>query len=113
MMSRLPALQFRGEGITVDRSFQYGPIYIDRSSRGSDLFPQLFGLMRSSFASRFPIGDKSSQSLLPIESYHVGLGLMLVNPIVELHRKSIATVNEVQGLKSPHVGSPDMSTVNC
>jgi signal transduction histidine kinase/CheY-like chemotaxis protein len=29
--------------------------------------------------------DKSSQSLLPLESYHVGLGLMLVNPIVKLH----------------------------
>ncbi len=29
--------------------------------------------------------DKFCQSSLPVESYHVGLGLMLVNPIVELH----------------------------
>jgi signal transduction histidine kinase/CheY-like chemotaxis protein len=28
---------------------------------------------------------KLSQSLLPVESKHIGLGLMLVNPIVELH----------------------------
>ncbi len=56
MVSRLPALRFRGTEISVDRSFQYGPICIDRSSRGSDVFPQLFGLMRSSFAPRFPVG---------------------------------------------------------
>jgi hypothetical protein len=56
MVSRLPELQFRGDRITVARSFQYGPICIDRSSRGSDIFPQLFELMRSSFGSRFPIG---------------------------------------------------------
>ena len=56
MVSRLPALRFQGEKVTIDRSFQYGPICIDRSRRGSDLFPQLFGLMRLSFAARFPIG---------------------------------------------------------
>lgn len=56
MMLRLPAVRFRGEEITVDSSFQYGPICIDRSSRGGDLLPQLFGLMRSSFAPKFPVG---------------------------------------------------------
>ena len=56
MVDRLPDLRFQGEKITVDRSFQYGPICIDRVMRGSDIFPQLFGLMRSSFAPKFPIG---------------------------------------------------------
>jgi hypothetical protein len=56
MVARLPELRFQGREITVDKSFQYGPICIDRSLRGSDIFPQLFDLMRSSFAPRFPIG---------------------------------------------------------
>jgi hypothetical protein len=56
MMARLPNLRFEGREITVDNSFQYGPICIDRSSRGSEVFPQMFDLMRRSFAPKFPIG---------------------------------------------------------
>jgi hypothetical protein len=56
MIERLPKLEFQNRIITVDNSFQYGPICIDRSMRGSKVFPQLFGLMRSSFAPKFPIG---------------------------------------------------------
>jgi hypothetical protein len=56
MIDRLPKLNFAGSEITVDNSFQYGPICIDRSIRGSEVFPQLFDLMRSSFAPKFPIG---------------------------------------------------------
>jgi hypothetical protein len=56
MISRLPELKFQGREITVDRSFQYGPICIDRSIRGSEVFPQLFDFMRASFAPKFPIG---------------------------------------------------------
>jgi hypothetical protein len=56
MISRLPELRFIGEEVTADRSFQYGPICIDRDWRGSTVFPNLFALMRSSFESRFPIG---------------------------------------------------------
>jgi hypothetical protein len=56
MRARLPELKFRGDRISVDGSFQYGPICIDRSLRGSGVFPRLFDLMRSSFALRFPIG---------------------------------------------------------
>ncbi|WP_295613632.1 GNAT family acetyltransferase [Chamaesiphon sp. GL140_3_metabinner_50] len=56
MISRLPELGFMNKEITVDRSFQYGPICIDRDWRGSTVFPNLFALMRSSFESRFPVG---------------------------------------------------------
>jgi hypothetical protein len=56
MISRLPNLRFQDREITIDRSFQYGPICIDRAMRGSEIFPQLFDLMRSSFAPKFPIG---------------------------------------------------------
>jgi hypothetical protein len=56
MIDRLPKLKFEGRVITVENSFQYGPICVDRSSRGSQVFPQLFDLMRSSFVAKFPIG---------------------------------------------------------
>jgi hypothetical protein len=56
MVSRLPELSFQGEKIIVDRSFQYGPVCIDRSCRGNGTLPQLFAIMQSSFAPRLPIG---------------------------------------------------------
>ncbi len=56
MIDRLPRLSYQGQKITVDNSFQYGPICIDRSIRGSQVFPELFNLMRSSFAPKFLIG---------------------------------------------------------
>jgi hypothetical protein len=56
MISRLPELRFQGREIEVDRSFQYGSICIDRTLRGSNILPQLFATMQSSFAPQFPIG---------------------------------------------------------
>jgi hypothetical protein len=56
MIDRLPKLSFQNQAITVDNSFQYGPICIDVAIRGTDIFPQLFEFMRSSFAPKFPIG---------------------------------------------------------
>ncbi len=56
MISRLPELRFQDEKIAIDRSFQYGPICIDRGLRGSGILSQLFETMQSSFAPRFPIG---------------------------------------------------------
>jgi hypothetical protein len=56
MISRLPKLRLQNREITVDNSFQYGPICIDISIRGSQVFPRLFDLMRLSFAPKFPIG---------------------------------------------------------
>ena len=56
MLDRLPKLGFQGQKITVENSFQYGPICIHRSVRGTTVFPDLFAKMRSNFAPKFPIG---------------------------------------------------------
>ncbi len=56
MISRLPELKFQDRELSVDRTFQHGPICIDLAMRGSSVFPQLFEFMRSSFALKFPIG---------------------------------------------------------
>jgi hypothetical protein len=56
MVARFPLLKFQGNKITIDNSFQYGPVCIDRTLRGSNALPLLFETMRVSFASRFPMG---------------------------------------------------------
>ena len=56
MVSRFAQLEFQGNPIIPDHTFQYGPVCIDRKLRGSGIFPLLFETMRSSFSSRFPVG---------------------------------------------------------
>jgi hypothetical protein len=56
MISRFPQLKFQETLITTKNTFQYGPVCIDRTLRGSGVFPKLFEMMRSSFSIRFPIG---------------------------------------------------------
>jgi hypothetical protein len=56
MVSRFPLLSFHGVEVTAGKSFQYGPVCIDCQLRGSGLLVELFELMRSQFALRFPIG---------------------------------------------------------
>jgi hypothetical protein len=56
MVSRFPQIQFHGTQITARNTFQYGPVCIGRDLRGSGVFPELFGTMRSHMAQRFPIG---------------------------------------------------------
>jgi hypothetical protein len=56
MVSRLQSLSRSGKPIPSERSFQYGPVCISSSLRGSGLFPILFEEMRREFSSRFPVG---------------------------------------------------------
>jgi hypothetical protein len=56
MVSRFPQLEFQGTPITTQNTFQYGPVCIDRALRGAGRLLPLFEAMRSSFATRFPIG---------------------------------------------------------
>lgn len=56
MLSRLTQISFNGQTINKNNSFQYGPVCITKSLRGSGAFPQLFTTMRSSLAKTYPIG---------------------------------------------------------
>ena len=42
--------------ISDRNTFQYGPVCVELSLRGSKAFPQLFETMRSNFCNRYPIG---------------------------------------------------------
>ena len=56
MLSRLTQIHFQGQTISANNSFQYGPVCIAKSLRGSGVFPQLFATMRSHLANKYPIG---------------------------------------------------------
>jgi hypothetical protein len=56
MAIRLNNYNLENEKVTTNNSFQYGPICIDLSYRGSGLFQQLFEFMRIAMKKRYPIG---------------------------------------------------------
>lgn len=56
MMSRLSGFVFNGTSVSDQNSFQYGPICIDSTLRGTDAFPRLFDEMRRELTKRYPIG---------------------------------------------------------
>ena len=56
MISRLSGSIFNGTKISVQNTFQYGPICVHSSLRGTDTFPRLFDAMRSELSSRYPVG---------------------------------------------------------
>jgi hypothetical protein len=56
MATRLSNYSLGNEDITTNNSFQYGPICIDLTYRGSGLFQQLFESMRIAMNKRYPTG---------------------------------------------------------
>lgn len=56
MIDRFKKIEYRGEKITPENSFQYGPVCVDSILRGTDCFPKLFAKMKETMADRYPIG---------------------------------------------------------
>jgi hypothetical protein len=56
MTTRLSNYSLDNEEVTINNSFQYGPICIDSAYRGSGLFQQLFESMRIAMNKRYPNG---------------------------------------------------------
>lgn len=55
MVSRFPNLEFNGNKITTENSFQYGPICIREDFRGTGLLHQIFEEMRKELLKKYPI----------------------------------------------------------
>lgn len=53
--ARFPQLSFKGKEITMENSFQYGPVCIDKNYRGQGLLNLLFEEMRIEFLKKYPI----------------------------------------------------------
>lgn len=55
MIEHLEEYQLDGETITVENSYQYGPICVDTSVRGTGVFEEIFHASLASMKDRYPI----------------------------------------------------------
>jgi hypothetical protein len=56
MIARLIGRDLFGTAISEANTFQYGPVCVDATRRGTDLFPRLFENMRQNLSLRYPVG---------------------------------------------------------
>lgn len=55
MIKDLEGLHYLGEKLTVKNSYQYGPVCVDKSVRGSGVLEGLFDFSREQMSARYPI----------------------------------------------------------
>jgi hypothetical protein len=55
MIKDLPNLEYLGQQLSTVNSYQYGPVCIDKSVRGSGVLESIFDFSRASMAKRYPI----------------------------------------------------------
>ncbi len=55
MIDDLPNLQYQGIQLTVDNSYQYGPVCVDKSVRGHGVFEAIFEFALDKMSHRYPI----------------------------------------------------------
>ena len=55
MIEQLPKFSFAGEALTVEGSYQYGPVCIDESVRGTGVFEKVFYASLASMRARYPV----------------------------------------------------------
>ena len=55
MIEHLGELKYLGQRLSVENSYQYGPVCIDKSVRGSGVLEQIFEFAREEMAKRYPI----------------------------------------------------------
>ena len=55
MINDLPNTQYLGYTLSVNNSYQYGPICIDKQYRGTEVLPNLFEFSRLQMKDRYPV----------------------------------------------------------
>lgn len=55
MASFLETLEYKCQKLTMDNSYQYGPICVAKECRGSDVFKNVFEFAREEMSKRYPI----------------------------------------------------------
>lgn len=80
MVSKFPKISFMNKEITVESSFQYGPVCIDKSYRGKGLLNLIFEELRLEFIKKFPISITFINSINVIsEKAHTRLGWEIID----------------------------------
>jgi len=54
MIQELPKLQYAGTHLTTENCYQYGPVCVDKSVRGSGVFEKIFHFSLQKMSQRFP-----------------------------------------------------------
>ncbi|MCB1605168.1 MAG: hypothetical protein KDI59_11000, partial [Xanthomonadales bacterium] len=55
MIEQLPSLSYKGYQLSVDNSYQYGPVCIDKRYRGTTLLLDLFDFALKEMSKRYPV----------------------------------------------------------
>lgn len=55
MVEGLAELQYAEQTLSIDNSYQYGPVCVDKSLRGEGVFEKIFDYSLKSMADRYPI----------------------------------------------------------
>jgi hypothetical protein len=55
MIADLKNMAYMGYTLTVENSYQYGPICIEKAFRGTEVLKKIFDLLRAQFHKRYPI----------------------------------------------------------
>lgn len=55
MIDDLPNTKYLGQVLSVENSYQYGPVCIDKAYRGTEVLPNIFEFSRLQMKDRFPI----------------------------------------------------------
>ena len=55
MIKDLPNLAYQGQKLSTENSYQYGPICIDKSVRGTGVLEKLFEFAKNKMSERYPI----------------------------------------------------------
>ena len=55
MIKDLPNLQYAGQTLSTNNSYQYGPVCVDKSVRGQGVFEGIFSYALQEMAGRYPI----------------------------------------------------------
>jgi hypothetical protein len=79
MTANFPALRFGGQPLNRDNSFQYGPICLDGSVRGSGLLPQLFATVCAAFAPLIGTTFINRRNERSMRAHTLKLGLTVID----------------------------------
>eukprot|EP01029_Cantina_marsupialis_P000861 TRINITY_DN106647_c0_g1_i1.p1 TRINITY_DN106647_c0_g1~~TRINITY_DN106647_c0_g1_i1.p1 ORF type:complete len:187 (-),score=30.30 TRINITY_DN106647_c0_g1_i1:44-604(-) len=55
MIKDLDSVEFKGQKLTVDNSYQYGPVCVDKSVRGTGALEKIFDFAREQMNKKYPI----------------------------------------------------------
>jgi len=55
MTEGLPELTYQGQRLSIENSYQYGPVCVDKSVRGAGVFEAIFEFALQCMSSRYPI----------------------------------------------------------